>query len=58
MSQALARHAGADLQILQVGTIGNERPMRRGEAYREVGAEYLDKPEPERRTKELIEELV
>jgi hypothetical protein len=32
--------------------------MRKGEAYRELGADYLDKLEPERRTKELIKELV
>jgi hypothetical protein len=34
------------------------RPMRKGEAYREQGSDYLDKLEPERRTKVLIEELV
>ena len=31
--------------------------LKKGEAYHELGADYLDKLEPERRTKELIEEL-
>jgi transposase len=31
--------------------------LKRGEAYRELGADYLDKLEPERRTKHLVRQL-
>jgi transposase len=31
--------------------------LRKGEAYRELGADYLDKMEPDRRTKQLVRQL-